>query len=166
MPNGAIQQRQAKQLAFVLVLAVLGSGRSAAAQSAAFVGAFTQVAHDGSLSTTPSGVVFAATTPPGAGIELRWATDATYKWLTASFLQLAPAPRRGKSFQPFGTIGAGVVYSNGDESVGLNISGGVATFLTDHIGVSLDYRYFRGRGSINGVEPVARTISLGAYWRF
>ena len=149
-----------------LALTVLCWGRPVSAQSLVFVGGFTQIVHDGSLSTTPSGAMLAATMPSGAGMEVRWAADSTYKCLTVDFLQIAPAPRRGKSFQPFGAIGPGVVYSDSEKSVGINVAGGVAIFLTNHVGFSLDYHYFHGRGSINGMTPVARTISLGANWRF
>lgn len=167
LTNAAVRSaRVTHPRTFILVLAILCCGRPVTAQSLVFVGGFTPIAHDGSLATTPSGVVLAATTPSGAGVEVRWAADSTYKWLTADFLQIAPAPRRGKSFQPFGAIGPGVVYSDSEKSVGINVAGGIAIFLTNHVGFSLDYRYFHGRGSINGVIPTARTVSLGANWRF
>jgi hypothetical protein len=139
---------------------------SAHAESMALVGAFVPVMHDGDLSTTPSGLVFAATGGEGAGVEVRWAADSTYKWLTTDFVQIAPAPHRGKSFQPFGAIGPGVVFSGGSHSVGINFAGGVAVFFGDHAGIAIDYRYFRGRGTINGIDPIARTVSFGANWRF
>jgi hypothetical protein len=131
-----------------------------------FASVFSEVDHDGALSTTPRGVVLGATSPPGTGLEVRWAADSTYKWLMVDFLQLTPAPHRGKSFQPFGAVGTAVVYTGGEMSFGFDVAGGVLVFFTDHVGASVDYRYFRGRGTIAGREPVARTISIGLDWRF
>ena len=148
------------------ILFVLLGCQPGLAQSLVFAGAFTQVSQDGPLSTTPTGVIFGAATPPGAGVEVRWAADGTYKWLTLDFLQIAPAPHRGKSFQPFGAVGLGVVGDGSEKAYGFNLAGGVVMFFTNHLGASLDYRYFRGRGTIGGVEPVARTISLGVVGRF
>jgi len=154
------------RLRLLTLVFVLSGCQPAFAQGIVFGGAFTQVAHDGPLSTTPSGVLVGAASSPGAGVELRWAADQTYKWLSVDFLQIAPTSHRGKSFQPFGVVGIGILNSGGDRVVGLSLGGGVVTFFTNHLGASLDYRYFRGRGTIGDVEPVARTISLGVVGRF
>ena len=162
--NHAIGRRWVGQLLSIIIL--LCCSRSAHAQATVFAGAFAEVLHDGALSTTPKGVVAGAAGPLGAGVEARWAADSRYQWLSIGFLQIVPSTPRGKSFQPFGTVGPAWVFTGGERALGLGLGAGVVVFMTDHVGAVADFRYFKAPGTIDGVPLAARTISLGFAWRF
>lgn len=107
------------------LLLATAAATPARADSLAFVGVSGTVARDGDVLARSRGVVFGATSGDGAGIEVRWVADAPYQIATASFLQAAPGPARGKTVQPYGAAGIALIRASGDQAIGVHVSGGV-----------------------------------------
>lgn len=149
-----------------IVFGVLLLAPPVGAQSLVFVDAAATLAHDGGLDARPAAMVFGATSRLGAGIEARVAWAANLQIVSASFLQVAPGARRGKSLQPYGAIGVALLRRSGEQRLGVNLAGGLLAFLSGHVGASLDCRYVRAPGTIDGVTPLTRTISGGLAVRF
>jgi hypothetical protein len=150
----------------LLAIGIVVSGGLGHAQGMVFGSVFVNTARDGGVPARPHGAVLAVTSPVGTGLDVFWATSSSYRWLGIDFLQVAPASRHGKTFQPFGAVGPSVISRGRDHVAGLALRGGVIMFFTSHLGASVDYRYFRGRGLLGDVQPRIRTISTGVNLRF
>jgi hypothetical protein len=135
-------------------------------QPLVFVGALATLAHDGDLDARPASMVFGATSTVGAGVEVRTAWTSDLQIVSASFMQVAPGAKRGKTLQPYGAVGVALLRQAGDQRVGLNLAGGLLAFFTGHVGAALDFRYVRASGTLDGVKPFARTIAGGLVVRF
>lgn len=83
---------------------------------------------------------------------------------------------RGVGIRPYGTGGVGLIRTSvdglltmtgfSDNSLGLNLGGGVMGFLGNHFGVRGDLRYFRTL-NIGSLTPNAFNLDLGGFtfWR-
>lgn len=138
----------------------------ASAQPLVFVGAPIALAHDGDIDSPRPSLVVGVTSTSGAGFELRATGAKDLAVASASFLQVAPAPRRGKTLQPYGSVGVALVRRAGESHPAFDLAGGLLTFFTGHIGVQIDARYVRGPVASDGVRTFARTIAGGVAIRF
>jgi hypothetical protein len=138
----------------------------ASSQPLVFVGVPVTMVHDGDLDSARAAIVFGATSTSGAGFELRVTRTTDVTITAASFIQVAPAPRRGKTLQPYGAVGIALVRRSGESLPALNLAGGLLAFFTGHIGAELDARYVRGPVASDDVLTLARTIAGGLAIRF
>ena len=81
----------------------------------------------------------------------------------------------GSSWQPFASGGVGIIRPNLAEPGGLaavdeakfgwNVGGGVSGFLSEHVGVTGDVRYFRVMDDEDAANPFGIDFSAFDFWR-
>jgi hypothetical protein len=86
--------------------------------------------------------------------------------VSASFVQVAPGAKRGKTLQPYGAFGVAWLRQSGNERFGVNLAGGLLAFFTGHVGAALDVRYVRASGTLADLTALQRTIAGGLAVRF